>query len=69
MAALLPTRRWALEGLLAGVAAPALVGPALAAAPDALTFLAVGDWGRDGAFHQREVAAEMGRVASALRKV
>lgn len=30
----------------------------------ALNFLAVGDWGRDGQFGQREVGAEMGRVAA-----
>jgi acid phosphatase len=30
----------------------------------ALTFLAVGDWGRDGAFHQQDVADRMGETAA-----
>jgi acid phosphatase len=30
----------------------------------ALSFLVVGDWGRDGNFHQRDVAQQMGRVAN-----
>src|ERR1700730_601618 len=45
-----------------------------AAAPEALgrdaatgiNFLVVGDWGRDGASHQQEVAAQMGSVAHRL---
>lgn len=32
----------------------------------ALAFLAVGDWGRHGQFHQREVAQRMGESAGAL---
>lgn len=32
------------------------------AAGSELAFLAVGDWGRDGAFHQADVAAAMGRA-------
>lgn len=32
--------------------------------PSGLTFLVVGDWGRNGDFHQRDVAAQMGRVAN-----
>jgi hypothetical protein len=32
--------------------------------PGRLDFLVVGDWGRDGRFGQREVAAQMGRTAS-----
>ena len=32
--------------------------------PSGLNFLVVGDWGRDGDFHQRDVAAQMGRVAN-----
>ncbi len=30
----------------------------------ALSFLVVGDWGRDGEFHQRDVAEQMGRAAN-----
>ena len=36
------------------------------AEPSALAFLAVGDWGRDGLFNQRDVAAGMGAVAAEL---
>ena len=32
-----------------------------------LNFLVVGDWGRDGTSHQREVAAQMGKAAESLR--
>ncbi len=31
-----------------------------------LNFLAVGDWGREGDFHQRDVASRMGESAAAL---
>ena len=59
-----PSRRQALQGLgLAVAAAPfARAWAALPRAP--LTFLAVGDWGRDGAFHQAEVAKRMGETAA-----
>lgn len=55
-----PTRR---EFLAYGSAALAAGAPAAAsgAAPAPLQFMVVGDWGRDGAFHQREVAAAMGQ--------
>lgn len=52
-------RRTALVGIAAVAAVPARV-----AAP-AISFLVVGDWGRDGAQHQRDVAVEMGRTAAA----
>jgi acid phosphatase len=59
------TRRAALQGLGLALAAPFL--PAFAAAREtALNFLALGDWGRDGAFHQGDVAARMGETAAAL---
>ncbi|HLX91751.1 MAG TPA: tartrate-resistant acid phosphatase type 5 family protein [Puia sp.] len=32
----------------------------------ALNFIALGDWGRNGEYHQREVATEMGLAAKAL---
>ena len=61
------TRRAALQGL--GLAAIAPFAPAWAAEPDLdplVSFLAVGDWGRDGAFHQAEVAARMGETARSV---
>ena len=61
------SRRAALQGL--GLAAVAPFAPAWAAEPDAgpiMSFLAVGDWGRDGAFHQADVAAWMAKVATNL---
>ncbi len=39
--------------------------PAQARAP-ALDFVVIGDWGRDGGWHQREVARQMGRSAAAI---
>lgn len=53
--------------VVGGIAAAATVAPfttALAQAPSA-TFLVIGDWGRDGAQHQRDVATQMGRTAAA----
>ncbi|HXQ15476.1 MAG TPA: tartrate-resistant acid phosphatase type 5 family protein [Caulobacteraceae bacterium] len=67
MASNLITRRRALQGL--GLAMVAPFSPAWAADVDpdpVVSFLAVGDWGRDGAFHQAEVAARMGETAKAL---
>jgi acid phosphatase len=64
------TRRDALKGLAVCLAAPmsGLFAPgARAAANASLNFLAVGDWGRDGAFRQAEVAARMGEAAQALK--
>ena len=60
---LLPLSR---RQLIAGLPGAALAGSTLVharAADPALAFVAVGDWGRDGASHQREVAAQMGRAA------
>lgn len=34
--------------------------------PGALNFLVMGDWGRNGADHQKDVAAQMGKTASAM---
>src|SRR5690606_40939846 len=34
--------------------------------PDALNFLVVGDWGRNGFFNQREVAEQMGRTGEEI---
>jgi acid phosphatase len=63
-------RRDALKGLALAAAAPLsglFAPPALAAGEGALNFLAVGDWGRDGAFNQAEVAKRMGETAEALK--
>jgi hypothetical protein len=35
--------------------------------PGALQFIAMGDWGRVGEDHQKQVAAQMGKTASALK--
>ncbi len=35
--------------------------------PNALNFLVMGDWGRNGADHQKPVAAQMGKVASKIK--
>ena len=63
------TRRTAI-GLLggAGLAAVAPVSTAWANSGGAsMTFLAVGDWGREGNFHQRDVAARMAESADQLK--
>ncbi len=61
---LYPDRRQVIGGLAVGAIAG--LAPAAEAQPSALRFLAVGDWGRDGASHQRDVAAQMGRTAQAI---
>lgn len=59
------SRRELIGGMAATAFAAALPSPADAAAVPLLDFLAIGDWGRGGASHQRAVAAQMGRVAAA----
>ncbi len=65
------TRRRALKGLATSVAAAPLSAGLLSAAwaqPDrSLTFLAIGDWGRDGGDHQQDVADKMGETAAQIR--
>jgi len=39
----------------------------LVVAPGALNFIAMGDWGRNGADHQKEVAAQMGKTAFEIK--
>src|SRR5690349_18267155 len=59
------TRR---EFLLHGSAAlgsATLAGPSLAAGEAPLQFMVIGDWGRDGAFHQRQVAEAMAEFGQA----
>lgn len=58
----LPDRRSILAGL-AAVAGAAATAP-VAAAPEGLSFLVVGDWGRDGADHQLDVASQMEKAAA-----
>ncbi|MGH8228220.1 MAG: purple acid phosphatase family protein [Steroidobacteraceae bacterium] len=62
------TRRDALKGLGGLALSAALSGAAAAADSGArsLSFLAVGDWGRKGAYHQRDVAIQMGECAREL---
>ncbi|WP_264812792.1 metallophosphoesterase [Gluconacetobacter sacchari] len=63
------SRRALLTGSASLIAAP-LFGtvPARARDPDMVSVL-VGDWGRNGHDHQREVAAEMARVAERSRSI
>ena len=51
------------ELIVAGAVA-LTAGPAWAAESGALHFLAIGDFGRDGQYHQRDVAEQMGKVAA-----
>jgi len=53
-------RREAIASIAAVTAVAALPGLSSAAAAPALNFLVVGDWGRDGSDHQRDVAVQMG---------
>lgn len=55
-----PTRRQLLGYGSAAVATAFTERFALAASNLPLQFMVVGDWGRDGAFHQQQVAAAMG---------
>src|ERR1700754_3247232 len=54
--------------VIGGIAATAAIAPlsqssAFSRPP---SFLAFGDWGRDGAQHQRDVAVQMGKAAAEL---
>jgi tartrate-resistant acid phosphatase type 5 len=59
-------RREVLSALAATAAVTAIPNAFAAAAPAPCNFLVVGDWGRDGNAHQREVAVQMGRAAQSL---
>lgn len=60
-------RRDALQGLGAGILAALPLSRAWSQEGGAsLNFLAVGDWGREGNFHQRDVAAKMGESAKEI---
>jgi tartrate-resistant acid phosphatase type 5 len=56
-------RRDVLTSIAAATACAALPMASGAASPSALEFLVVGDWGRNGTNHQREVATQMGHAA------
>ncbi|HTW34209.1 MAG TPA: tartrate-resistant acid phosphatase type 5 family protein [Rhizomicrobium sp.] len=60
------TRRSALQGFGSLGLATALPFSRVWADGASLSFLAVGDWGRGGDFHQRDVAIRMGETARAL---
>ncbi|MBW8745644.1 MAG: metallophosphoesterase [Sphingomonas sp.] len=60
---MIQTNRRAVLGGLAVTAAVAPFAP-LGASERPFSFLVVGDWGRDGAQHQRDVADAMGRAAA-----
>jgi tartrate-resistant acid phosphatase type 5 len=59
-------RREVLTSIAAAAALTALPGGLVAAPAAALDFLVVGDWGRNGTSHQREVAAQMAETAESL---
>lgn len=61
------SRRLALQGLTAAAFTGAVTAAWAKAAQPALTFLAVGDWGRDGKDNQAEVARQMGFAAAATK--
>ena len=53
------------RAVVGGLAAGAALAPFARAAAPQPGFLVVGDWGRDGAQHQRDVAVQMGHAAAA----
>ena len=59
-------RREVLAGLSGAALAAALPTSQALGAQPSLRFVAVGDWGRNGASHQRDVAMRMGEAAKAL---
>ena len=63
---MLINRRDVLASMVATAAVSTLPRAAGSAANGALDFLIVGDWGRNGTSHQREVAAQMGQSAKGL---
>lgn len=62
----IPTRREILAAASTAAALAAAPHVWARAADPALSFVAVGDWGRDGASHQRDVAAQMGKAAASI---
>lgn len=66
MTLLMPTRREILATVPAVATLVAAPRVWARAADPALSFVALGDWGRDGASHQRDVAVQMGKAAAAI---
>lgn len=60
------SRRRAIQGLAAAAFAGSVTSAWARAAEPALSFLALGDWGRNGQDNQAEVAGQMGLTAAAL---
>jgi tartrate-resistant acid phosphatase type 5 len=60
------TRREILNGMTATLIVAAAPPEFSVAESRELDFLVVGDWGRDGTNHQRDVAAQMGKAAHSL---
>lgn len=60
------TRRDAINGMAGALVAAAARPDFSDARERALNFLVVGDWGRDGTSHQRDVARQMGKAADSL---
>ena len=61
------TRRDVIQGVAATLAVSAAHSAFSSERGRALNFLVVGDWGRDGTGHQREVAAQMAKAAHSQR--
>lgn len=59
-------RREVLNALAATAAVTAIPNAFAAPSPAPFNFLIVGDWGRNGDAHQREVAVQMGKTAESL---
>ena len=59
-------RREVITSMASAAALTAVPTVLRAASPAPVRFLVVGDWGRDGASHQRDVAAQMGKTAESL---
>jgi tartrate-resistant acid phosphatase type 5 len=59
-------RREVLSAMAATAAVTAIANAFAAPSPAAFNFLVVGDWGRNGNEHQREVAVQMGKAAESL---
>jgi acid phosphatase len=62
----LMNRREAISSIAAAAAVAVLPGRSNAASPTALDFLVVGDWGRNGSDHQRDVAMQMGATGASI---
>jgi acid phosphatase len=59
-------RREAIASIAAAATVAVLPSRSIAAAAPGLSFLVVGDWGRNGSQHQSDVATQMGLAAASL---